>query len=221
MVRVVLFLFLFLFLSPLVISQGSPTVPMEVYGNESDINYALFNRVSIVVYFVALILSLLIGYKLSKNIKGRWGNKIPLILHGLIFLGSVIWFVSMIVIFASQYTRLGGVPDPDMIEIGWPLIFPLVFSGFIFFSLLKRKGSNKEYSRMEHYLSMSLLTFIFACIANIFLNIIFGLLLWVFFGYLGEYGLGVILSIGVLFLFGIVFSYFMGLIGFLVDKFKK
>ncbi|MBM3206784.1 MAG: hypothetical protein FJZ43_04145 [Candidatus Staskawiczbacteria bacterium] len=167
-------------------------------------------RISSVLLIISLIVSLIVGIVLMvfmiKN-----SPKIPnLIIHGLVFLGSVIWFISMIFGLLFQFVKYGSIPDPDIIEIGWPSILLLLFSGYLTFNLIKKQNFAEK---MKYALSLSsggIIASVLAILSVIAIGFIFNL-----------DGLGVGLMGILIFTVGAVGSFILGIIGFFIDKSHK
>ncbi len=166
-------------------------------------------RISFVLLIISLIVSLIIGIILMVFMI-RNSPKIPsLIIHGLVFLGSVIWFVSMIFGLSSQLVN-GGISDPDIIEIGWPSILLLIFSGYFTYSLIKKENFEKK---MKYSLSLSsggIIASVLAILSVIAIGFIFKV-----------DGLGVGLMGILIFTVGAVGSVILGIIGFFIDNSHK
>ncbi len=208
------FFLILISLSVLVFAQEQSTAPTVPQGRpyEPDTSGVRQQqgRTASVLFIVAVIASLLIGiFLMVFMIKNS--PKIPnLIIHGLVFFGSVIWFVSMIFGLLSQLVKFGGIPDPDIIEIGWPFLFLLVFSGYLTFNLIRKQDFAEK---MKYTLSLSsggIIASVLAIIFMIFIGSIFNL-----------DGLGIGLMGILIFTIGVVSSLILGIIGFFIDKSHK
>jgi len=163
-----------------------------------------------VLLIISLIISLIAGIFLMVFMI-KHSPKIPnLVIHGLVFLGSVIWFISMIFGLLFQLVKYGSIADPDIIEIGWPSILLLLFSGYITFNLIKKQNFAE---RMKYALSLSsggIITSLLAIIPVIVIGGIFNV-----------DGLGIGLLTILIFTIGVVGSFILGIIGFFIDKSHK
>ena len=201
----ILFVLFIQFVSLVLAQAGIPTVPMP---REPQIYEPRPNaEVGGVLIIIALIISTAIGI-ISMIFMIKRSAKIPnLIIHGLIFLGSIIWLIMMIFNFTSQHITSGSVVDPDMIEIGWPLLFGLVISGYFFFGLIRKKDFAEKRKYTLGLSSGGIITLILGEISMITISIIY------------QFdGLGVGLLAILLFTVGIVTSVVLGLIGYFIDK---
>ena len=167
-------------------------------------------RISSVLLVISLIVSLIIGIMLMVFMI-RNSPKMPnLIIHGLVFLGGAIWFISMIFGLLFQFIKYGGIPDPDIIEIGWPSILLLLFSGYLTFSLIKKHNFAEK---MKYALSLSsggIIASVLAILSVIIIGTMFNL-----------DGLGIGLMGILIFTIGAIGSFILGIVGFFIDKSHK
>lgn len=139
----------------------------------------------------------------------RKGSFIPsFILHGLLFLSSIIWLISAIVSSVAQWARLGGVVDPDVWEIGWPFIVFFFVSGYIIWNLIRQK---REFSKKYRY-ALGLST-------GFIITTLLGLLTTVVAAFFMEWdGLGFGLAVVFMFLLGSIATFIGVIVGLVVDK---
>ena len=220
--KIFLFASLFIVSSTFIVSSQSVVVPKpsEFVEPTINVNYAFVSSISYIILLFSLIIGLVIGISTSRILIRKFPRGSNLIVHCLFFVGSIVWLISMIFNFISQYSVSGNVYDKDMIEMGWPLIFPLILSGFLFFNILKKGNFFKKYHRFTNYTTGTLLTFIFASIVMFLINYISAFLMilaWGNISPISDYSLGVILIGFMFFMFGVILSYVLGIIGFFID----
>jgi hypothetical protein len=216
---------LLLFVSPLLAEednwiypeQGTSDIPTEEIPTEEpptphqDTSYKqLMDKIGFVFWITSLIFSLIIGIALTIFMIKSSSKKIALFIQGLLFLGSLIWFISMIFILFSQLIRFGGIPDPDMIQHGWPILLLLFISGYFIFSIIRKENFTKKMKYTLGLFSGAITTSILAIISLLVLGTIFE-----------QDVLGIYIMVMIILLFGGIGSVVLGIIGFIIDKIRK
>ena len=186
-----------------ILESHTSNVPTpEVETSSVNREYAQYRQqqeeTSIVFLITSLIISLIIGI-ITMVLMIKHSPKIPsLIIYGLIFLSTLIWFFSTIFTF-----------DGDTIE-GLPFFLLFLLSGYFTFGLIKiEKFANK----MKYALSLStgvIITSVLAILFSIVIGVIFRL------DPLGT-GLFAILIVAA----GAIGSFILGIVGFVIDRFRR
>jgi hypothetical protein len=187
------------------IPTGEPPI-----SNQNTANYRQQQNIAEVLIITSMIVSLLIGIFLM-TFMIKHSAKIPnLVMYGLLFIGSIVWSIFMIFSLLFQFLKYGGIPDPDIIEMGWPFFILLVFSGYLTFNLIKKEDFAQK---MKYTLSLSFGGIIASVLA------ILSLMTIAFIFSLDGLSVGIL---GILiFAVGSIGSFILGIIGFFIDKSRK
>jgi hypothetical protein len=177
---------------------------------QNTVNYRVQQRkISSILINIALVVSLIVGAILIIFLIRNPSKNFNLVIHSLLFLGGVIWLISMIFIFLFQFIKHGEIADPDILEMGWPLILPIILSGYLVFNLVRKENFSEE---MKYSLNLSSGIMIASILAIIFLKIIG------YFFMAGDYGVDILIAL--IFLLGIICSFILGIIGLVIDKLR-
>ncbi|MBW2985280.1 hypothetical protein KY313_01330, partial [Candidatus Woesearchaeota archaeon] len=197
------------FITPEIMPSEEPTEEPPTYPQDTSYKQQQ-EKIGFVFWITSLIFSLIIGIALTIfMIKGS-SKKIALFIQGLLFLGSLIWFISMIFSLFSQLIRLGGIPDPDIIENGWPILLLLVISGYFIFSIIRKENFTKKMKYTLGLFSGAITTSILAIISLLVLGTIFQ-----------QDAFGISIMFMIMLFFGGIGSIVLGIIGFIIDKIRK
>src|SRR3989344_3292411 len=160
----------------------------------------------ILSFFFSLFIGFLCSYFMIKK-----SPRIPnLIIYEIIFLGSLIWLVSMIVGFSLQYSGLGNIVDSDFLILRWPSIPLLILSSFFLWGLLKKENFAQKMKYTLNLSSGSLIAF--------FLAILF----WIIIGFAFKVD-GFIIGMQTLFyvIVGTIISLLLATIGLSIDQRRR
>ena len=161
-------------------------------------------KTSSILYLILVIFSLAIGISSMVFMIKNPQRILNLIIHGILFLGGLIWFISIILMLI----KYGKIQDYDIIEWGWPLVIPVLLSGYLTFNLIKKEDFAE---RTKHAFGLSSGWIIFSFLALISLIIISF--------YFELDPLGVSIFGLLIFMIGIIGSFILGIIGFIMDKY--
>ena len=192
--------------------QGTSDIPTEELPTyQQDTSYKQQqDKIGSFFWITSLIFSLIIGIALTIFMIKSSSKKIALFIQGLLFLGSLIWFISMIFSLFSQLIRFGGIPDPDIIENGWPILLLLIISGYFIFSIIRKENFTKKMKYTLGLFSGAITTSILAIISLFVIGIIFQ-----------QDVLGISIMFMIMLFFGGIGSIVLGIIGFIIDKIRK
>jgi hypothetical protein len=130
-----------------------------------------------------------------------------LIIHGILFIGSSIWFISMVLGLLFQLIKHGAIVDPDIIQIGWPLLPLLVLSGYTAVNLLKKEGFAQRRKYVLSLTSGGIIATILALISTIAVGAGFRI------DMLGVGMMGIIV-----FTIGALSTFTLGVVGYFKDR---
>jgi hypothetical protein len=163
-----------------------------------------------VFIYGSFFVSLVIGIFLMVFFIRKPSRKLHLIIHGLTFFGSLIVISYIVFDMILQLARYGEyITSGWSTETGWPFLFLLILSGYIFFNLRKEGFATRKKVTIglsSGMIIISVLSITFLLLWNPVFDLdglVFGIL--TFF----------------MILLGTVGSFILGMVGFLIDKLRS
>ncbi len=215
--KVIVFLFGLLLINFAVAEEltNSNNVPVSSAGDSFDSEQTgmasakLQNTIEAVTSLFFLLLSIVIGIFLMVYMIRKSPRMPHLIIHGLIFVGSIIGMILILINVISSLITRGSIVGIDL-YLGWPLPLLLIFSGYITINLIYKENFSKKWKYVLGLSSGMIITSLLAFIFMMILSIIFQ---WD--------GLGVGIMSYLILMAGTVLSIILGIIGFFIDKYGK
>jgi len=163
--------------------------------------------IEITASLIALIISIALGIFSMIYMVRNSPRRLTLIIHGLVFLGSLIGVISIITNIFSGFIKYGFVIDGDIYQFGWPFPLLLLFSGYLTIHLLRKDNFAEKW---KYALGLSSGMIIASVLFFIFLVMLSFVFQWD--------GLGVGIMFLLIFMGSSVLSILLGIIGFFIDK---
>lgn len=190
---------------------GIPTPkesPAESYTSEI---YQQQKEIVSVLIPILIIISILIGI-FSIIFMIRKSPKIPnLIIYGLMFLLSIVYFITVISKYFINVAKFGWIVELDFIGSALLAFLVIIFSGYLIYSLIKKENFAK---RRKYALSLSsggIISSLLVIFSLIVLSIIFP-------NVTGEGAIYLMLFTVVI---GSVGSIILSIVGFFIDKSRR